>query len=88
MSKSKQVFRERECIHREQDAEGDFYNGTIYVQSLQRLSTEEAMKVAGKVSPFFWTDAAHILVWLCRNCAAELRVNDSTGVPIFRVRHG
>ena len=85
---SKQIFRERECIHREQDAEGDFYNGTIYVQSLQRLSTDEAMKVASKVSPFFWTDAAHILVWLCRNCAAELHINDSTGVPIFRARHG
>ena len=34
------------------------------------------MQAAGKVSPFFWADAAHILVWLCRDCAAELGMTD------------
>ena len=30
------------------------------------------MQAARKVTPFFWADAPHILVWLCRDCAAEL----------------
>jgi len=59
----KQFFRERECIHRDEDAEGEFYNGVFYVQALGRLKVEAAMRIANKVSPFFWVDAPHILVW-------------------------
>jgi len=73
----KQFFRERECIHRDEDAEGEFYNGVFYVQALGRLKVEPAMRIANKVSPFFWVDAPHILVWLCNECAAELKLEDT-----------
>ena len=45
----RQMFRERECIHRDEGAEGDFYNGVFYVQALQRLRVDDAVKVAGKL---------------------------------------
>ncbi|HEV7797907.1 MAG TPA: hypothetical protein VGO73_07120 [Pyrinomonadaceae bacterium] len=73
----KQVFRERECIHRDDGVEGEFYNGVFYVQALQQLPIDQAMQVAGRVSSFFWSDAAHIQVWLCPACAAELHLGDS-----------
>lgn len=73
---TRQTFRERECIHREEGAEGDFYNGVFYVQALQRLRVNDAVQMAGKVSSFFWADAPHILVWLCHDCAADLRLNE------------
>jgi hypothetical protein len=72
----RQMFRERECIHRDEGAEGEFYNGVVYVQALQLLPIDEAMKVAGKVSSFFWSDAAEILVWLCLDCAAALELSE------------
>ena len=53
----KQTFRERECLHREAGSEGEFYNGVFYVQAIQRLSAEEALKVAGKDQPLYWIDA-------------------------------
>jgi hypothetical protein len=73
----KQVYRERECIHRDEGAEGEFYNGAFYVQALQQLPIDRAMQVAGKVGSFFWADAPHILVWLCRDCAADLQLGDT-----------
>jgi hypothetical protein len=73
----KQVFRERECIHRDEGAEGEFYNGVFYVQALQQLPVDEAMQVASKVGSFFWADAPHILVWLCGSCATELHLGDT-----------
>ncbi|HLO00380.1 MAG TPA: hypothetical protein VK208_18115 [Pyrinomonadaceae bacterium] len=73
----KAVFRERECIHRDEGAEGDFYNGAFYLQALQRLPIDRAMQVAGKISSFFWADAPHIMVWLCTACASELNLGDS-----------
>jgi len=73
---TRQTFRERECIHREEGAQGDFYNGVFYVQALQRLRVNDAVQMAGKVSSFFWADAPHILVWLCDDCAAQLRLNE------------
>ncbi|HKZ81166.1 MAG TPA: hypothetical protein VJ124_23045 [Pyrinomonadaceae bacterium] len=73
----KQEFRERECIHQEDGVEGAFYNGVFYVQALQRLQVDAAVKMASKVTPFFWSDAPQILVWLCTNCAAELRLNET-----------
>ena len=73
----KQLFRERECIHREEGAEGEFYNGAFYVQALQQLPIDEAMQVAHKVGSFFWADAPHILVWLCGECAADLQLENT-----------
>lgn len=73
----KQVFRERECIHRDDGVQGEFYNGAFYVQALQRLPIDRAMQVAGKVSSFFWADAPNIMVWLCPHCASELNLADS-----------
>ena len=73
----KQVFRERECIHRDDDVQGEFYNGVFYIQALQRLPIDHAMQVAAKVSSFFWVDAPHILVWLCHDCAAEMNLSDT-----------
>jgi hypothetical protein len=73
----KQMFRERECIHRDDGAEGEFYNGVFYIQALQRLRVDHAVQVAGRISSFFWSDAAHILVWLCHDCAGELRLTDT-----------
>jgi hypothetical protein len=74
---NRQVYRERECIHRDEGAEGGFFNGVFYVQALQRLRVDEAVQVAGKVSSFFWADAPHILVWLCNECASELHLTDT-----------
>lgn len=73
----RQMFRERECIHRDEGAEGEFYNGAFYLQALQRLRVDDAVKAAARVGPFFWSDAPHILVWLCHECAAELHLTDT-----------
>ncbi len=73
----KQVFRERECIHRDEGAEGEFYNGVLYVQALQRLPIDQAMQIASKVSSFFWADAPNIIVWLCTACASEMHLGES-----------
>ena len=72
----KQWFRERECIHREEGAEGESYSGVYYVQALQRLPIDQAMQIARKIGSFFWADAAHIVVWLCQECAEELGIPD------------
>jgi hypothetical protein len=74
---TRQMFRERECIHRDEGADGNFYNGVFYIQALQRLRVDQAVKVAGKVSSFFWSDAPQIIVWLCDECAGELRLTDT-----------
>ena len=74
---NRQVFRERECIHRDEGAEGEFYNGVFYVQALQRLPVDQAVEVAGRVSSFFWADAPQILVWLCHKCALQVRLTDT-----------
>ena len=73
----KQMFRERECIHRDEGAEGEFYNGVFYIRALQRLRADQAVQVAGKISSFFWSDAPQILVWLCHECAGELHLSDT-----------
>ena len=68
----KEQFRERECVHRAYGVEGDYYRGDAYVQQLMQLKSERAVKFAGKVTSFFWADAAHVIVWLCHDCASEL----------------
>jgi len=74
---SRQVFRERECIHRDEGVDGEFYAGVFYVQALQKLRVDQAVEVAHKVSSFFWSDAPNILVWLCHECAPELRLTET-----------
>ena len=74
---TRQMYRERECIHRDEGADGDFYNGVFYIQALQRLRVNDAVRMAGKVTSFFWADAPHIIVWLCDNCATELHLTET-----------
>lgn len=83
---TKKMFRERECIHRDEGADGEFYNGVFYVQALQRLRVDEAVQIAGKISSFFWADAPHIIVWLCDACAAELRLTDTPRAVVSAAR--
>ena len=73
---SEQEYRVRECVHRARGAAGEYYRGSSYVRHLQRLRTTAAMQAAAKVTSFFWSDAAQILVWLCRDCAAELGLKE------------
>jgi hypothetical protein len=48
-----------------------------YVQALHDSELMKRLQLASKVSSFFWADAPHILVWLCNDCAAELRLTDT-----------
>ncbi len=77
-------FRERECVHRVQGAEGNFYRGTTYVSYLQRLGSSAAMRVASNVTAFFWSDAPHVAVWLCRDCAADLGLLNRTNATTLQ----
>jgi hypothetical protein len=74
--KSEQDYRTRECAHRANGAPGSYYDGRTYVKHLQRLPSEAAVRAAARVTPFFWADAAHINVWLCRDCAEELGLKE------------
>ena len=73
----RQFFYERECCHRDNSTDGDTYNGIFFIQALQRLQSDDAVKMSGKVSPFYWVDAPRVLVWLCKQCASELSLIDS-----------
>ena len=64
--------RERECVHRRGGADGAFHGGEDYVAALKRLRGHAAVRVAGKVGAFFWSDASRVRVWLCRDCAGEV----------------
>ena len=70
--------RERECIHRRRGVEGEFYQGDRYILALQRLRNDAAMKMASKVGAFFWSDAPHLKVWLCQDCAREIKLLKQT----------
>lgn len=78
---SADLLRERECMHRSSGAPGEFYKGATYVQYLQRLRSDMAVEAARKVTPFFWSDARHIIVWLCRDCAQEIGLPVELGIP-------
>lgn len=73
----RQFFYERECVHRDNGTDGDLYNGIFFVQALQRLQSDEALRMASNVSPFYWVDAPRVLVWLCKTCATELSLSES-----------
>ena len=76
-SMKRQFFFERECVHRDQGVDGEVYNGVFFIQALQRLQSDQALKMAGKIAPFFWVDAPRVVVWLCRECATELSLTES-----------
>jgi hypothetical protein len=69
---NEQIYRERECIHRDTGQSGDFYPGPAYLRQLQQLKGAEALSFASRVAPFFWSDAEGIIVWLCESCARQL----------------
>jgi hypothetical protein len=73
---TEQDYRVRECVHRARGAAGDFYRGDVYVRHLQRLGSSAAMSFASRVTSFFWSDAAHVVVWLCRDCASEIGIGE------------
>jgi hypothetical protein len=73
----RQFFFERECVHRDQGTDGEVYNGIFYIQALQRLQSDQAVKMANKVAPFYWVDAPRVVVWLCRECATELSLTEA-----------
>jgi hypothetical protein len=75
---SEDTMSERECIHRRQNKEGEFYRGDNYVAALQRLRSDAAMKMASKVGAFFWSDAPQVRVWLCADCAREVKLLKQT----------
>ncbi|PYS69321.1 MAG: hypothetical protein DMF73_15005 [Acidobacteria bacterium] len=82
----KKLFFERECVHRDKASDGEVYNGMFFIQALQRLQSDAAMKIASKVSPFYWVDAPRVLVWLCRECAAELKMGEAPRAILQGVR--
>lgn len=75
---SKDAISERECIHRRQETEGEFYRADHYITALQRLGSDAAMRMSSKVGAFFWSDAPHVRVWLCRDCAREVKLDSQT----------
>lgn len=73
----KNFYMERECVHRDAGAEGEFYNGSLYVQALQRLPGKDAIQIARQIEQFYWADAPNLLIWLCADCAQQLHLNDA-----------
>lgn len=69
--------QERHCIHYREQATGNCYSGTEYVEALQRLKGSAAMKAASNVEAFFWRDASMIKVWLCQQCASVMSLKTS-----------
>ncbi len=85
-SMKRQFFLERECVHRDHGGEGELYNGIFFVQAIQRLQSDDALKMAAKVTPFYWVDAPRVRVWLCRDCAAELHISDAPRAVVQAAR--
>jgi hypothetical protein len=73
---TEQEYRVRECVHKARGAAGEFYRGDTYLRHLQRLRSAAAVSFASRVTAFFWADAAHVHVWLCRDCATELGLGE------------
>lgn len=76
--RTEQEYRVRECVHRARGAAGEFYRGDAYVKHLQRLGSTAAVSFAGRVTSFFWSDAPHVHVWLCRDCADEIGIREAS----------
>jgi len=82
----KHFIFERECVHRDDATDGEVYNGIFFIQALQRLQSDDAVKMAGKVAPFYWVDAPRVVVWLCRSCAAELHIGETARAVLQTAR--
>ena len=65
---------ERHCVHCRRESEGTVYPGRDYLRRLQVLRGDEALRMARRVEPFFWSDADMIHVRLCDECAAVLGI--------------
>lgn len=68
------ALHERQCIHRAQGAEEEYYRGESNVAALKGVRAGKALRVSRQVEPFFWSDAECINVWLCAECASELKL--------------
>lgn len=62
---------ERQCAHFKEGSDGRPYDGGLYLKALQRMKGSAAARLAGKVEPFFWSDAWKVRVWLCAGRAPE-----------------
>ena len=69
-------MKERACAHYRQGGQGAPVGGRVYLGALQRQRGPAAERVARAVEPFFWSDAARVIVWLCRECAAEVGLEE------------
>ena len=67
-----EAVRERACVHYKRGEQAEAYAGEDYLRAFKRLKASDAMKVAGLVEAFFWSDAPTVRVWLCRGCAGVL----------------
>lgn len=79
------LARERCCVHCRLESRGAAYAGRDYLRGLQALRGGEAMSIARKVEPFFWSDAAMTTVRLCENCRERLglRAEPELAAPPF-----
>ena len=66
---------ERHCTHCSRESPGTAYSGRDYLRVLQGLRGDEALRLARKVEPFFWSDADMMSVRLCDDCIAALGIN-------------
>ena len=72
---------ERHCVHCSRETQGTAYAGRDYLRGLQLLRGGEAMSMARRVEPFFWSDADMISVRLCEDCRALLKLRAVAGGP-------
>ena len=66
------VVPERACVHYKRGEQAEPYGGEEYLRALHRLKASDAVKMAGMVEAFFWSDAPTVRVWLCRGCGERL----------------
>lgn len=73
--RDEQTF-ERRCVHCSSDEPAQDCPGAVYLGALGRLKGSEALMLARKVEPFYWSDADVIHIHLCRDCTAALRLDN------------
>lgn len=73
---------ERQCAHFKEGNDGRPYDGELYLKTLQRMKGSASARLAGKVEPFFWSDARKVRMWLCAGCAAEAGLGEGKGTAL------
>lgn len=73
---------ERHCTHCSRETQGETYAGRDYLRRLESLRGDEAMRLARKVEPFFWSDADLMHVRLCDACATALGFIQAAGAVV------